>query len=270
VLKLPNDAVEEVSTYFAEAWGNRTRIDYGSGMELNFLCWLICLDRLGVIEESDHTALVIRVFWRYIEIMRILQSTYWLEPAGSHGVWGLDDYHFLPFLFGSAQLRGHKYIRPKSIHDAEIVDEYSKQYIYLACIKFINSIKTASLRWHSPMLDDISAVKTWDKVNSGMIKMYVAEVLNKLPVVQHFLFGSILSYDGPTHPTAEENGDEAHHGHSHVHDNPGGAGQREVGWGDCCGIPVPSAFAAARAEQDKIKQSGLKLGGPGIRPVPFD
>ena len=40
VLKLPNDAIEEVSTYFAEAWGNRTRIDYGSGMELNFLCWL--------------------------------------------------------------------------------------------------------------------------------------------------------------------------------------------------------------------------------------
>ncbi|KAF8994378.1 hypothetical protein BDQ17DRAFT_1331138 [Cyathus striatus] len=200
--------------------------------------------------------------------MRVLQSTYWLEPAGSHGVWGLDDYHFLPFLFGSAQLKGHKYIRPKAIHDAEIVEEYSKDYIYFACIAFINSIKTASLRWHSPMLDDISAVKTWDKVNSGMQKMYLAEVLGKLPVIQHFLF----EHEGHAHP----------HGNIHprvaaslaargenVDGTPdlGAAGQKEVGWGDCCGIPVPSVFGAAQAEGRK-PASGLQ--GVGIRPVPFD
>ncbi|KAF9484253.1 Phosphotyrosyl phosphatase activator [Pholiota conissans] len=263
---LPAESIPEISVYFNESWGNRTRIDYGSGMELNFLCWLICLERLGVLQESDHKAIVLKIFWRYIEIMRILQSTYWLEPAGSHGVWGLDDYHFLPFLFGSAQLRGHKYIKPRAIHDSEVVEEYSKYYMYFACIAFINSIKTASLRWHSPMLDDISAVKTWDKVNSGMIKMYLAEVLGKLPVVQHFLFGSILSYDGPETPRGEDDQDDAHRGHAHAHPDLGGAGQKEVGWGDCCGIPVPSIFAAAQAG----KEPGAKLAGPGIRPVPFD
>ncbi|EJD01820.1 Phosphotyrosyl phosphatase activator [Fomitiporia mediterranea MF3/22] len=267
---LPSDAAPEVSVYFNEAWGNRTRIDYGSGMELNFLCWLICLERLNVFSETDHRAIVIRVFWRYIGVMRVLQSSYWLEPAGSHGVWGLDDYHFLPFLFGSAQLKGHKYLRPKSIHDNEVVDEYAKDYMYLACIKFINSIKTASLRWHSPMLDDISGVKTWEKVNSGMLKMYRAEVLGKLPVMQHFLFGSILPYDGPSVPGDRGDVDDAHYGHAHVHVDggaeTGAAGQRETGWGDCCGIPVPSAFAAAAAE----KREGPRLQGPQVRPVPFD
>lgn len=145
------------------------------------------------------------------------------------------------------------------------------------------------------MLDDISAVKSWDKVNSGMIKMYHAEVLGKLPVIQHFLFGSILPYTGPPPsssptptPTASSsipmgaaglvatgaNGpvgpDDPHWGHAHAHPGAdlGGAGQREVGWGDCCGIPVPSAFAAAQA--DKQKEHGLRIVGQGIRPVPFD
>ncbi|KAI0027841.1 Phosphotyrosyl phosphatase activator [Vararia minispora EC-137] len=255
---LPADAIEEVSAYFEECWGNRSRIDYGSGMELNFLCWMFCLERLGVFTHGDHVALVTRVFWRYIEVMRVLQSTYWLEPAGSHGVWGLDDYHFLPFLFGSSQLAPHRHLRPKSIHDPDVVDEFAREYMYLACIRFINSVKTASLRWHSPMLDDISVVKTWDKVNQGMLKMYRAEVLGKLPVVQHFLFGSILSWEGPLPPPQSGvDASDPHAGHAH---GPG------TGWGDCCGIPVPSAFGAAAAEKDK--RSGLA--GPGIRPVPFD
>lgn len=94
--------------------------------------------------------------------------------------------------------------------------------------------------------------------------MYLAEVLNKLPVIQHFLFGSILAYDGPLTPTVDTNSGGEHWGHAHTLPN----GGREMGWGDCCGIPVPSAFAAAG--QEKQKQPGLRLGGPGIRPVPFD
>jgi len=75
--------------------------------------------------------------------MRRLQLTYWLEPAGSHGIWGLDDYHFLPFLFGAAQMIGHKFVRPKGIHDKDIVEELAPQNIYFDCVKFVCSVRPA-------------------------------------------------------------------------------------------------------------------------------
>lgn len=34
----------------------------------------------------------------------------------------------------------HPFFRPKSIHNHEILDEYAKDYMYFACIRFINSV----------------------------------------------------------------------------------------------------------------------------------
>jgi len=96
-----------------------------------------------------------------------------------------------------------------------------------------------------------------------MIKMYHAEVLGKLPVIQHFLFGSILPYEGPVVPILAGHQDDGHgHGHSHAD-----ASEAHAGWHDPCGIPVPSVFAAAAEAQ---KRGGARIEGAGIRPVPFD
>jgi serine/threonine-protein phosphatase 2A activator len=74
---LPKEAIPEVETYFQHSWGNRERVDYGSGHELNFLCWLwvlcscrepadtsLSLTKLGVFHEDDYTYLVLGIFWR--------------------------------------------------------------------------------------------------------------------------------------------------------------------------------------------------------------
>ena len=194
---LPDDlrsATVELVPYFADSFGNSSRIDYGTGHETNFAAWLYCLARLGLLKEEDYQALVSRVFVKYLELMRKLQFVYCLEPAGSHGVWGLDDYHFLPFIFGSSQLIDHKYMKPKSIHNQDILDNFSKEYMYISCIAFVKQVKKGLFAEHSPLLDDISGVPNWNKVNSGMLKMYKAEVLEKVPIMQHFLFGWLIKW----------------------------------------------------------------------------
>ncbi|KAL9087848.1 MAG: hypothetical protein Q9159_003445 [Coniocarpon cinnabarinum] len=262
---IPQDArdgaMDEVTTYFNNAWGSSTRIDYGSGHELNFLIYFLCLNRLSLLPSTCFQQAVLLVFPRYLSIMRELQAAYYLEPAGSHGVWGLDDYHFLPFLFGAAQLHSHPYIRPLAIHNMAVIDSHADDYLYLDMVRQVNSTKTVQgLRWHSPMLDDISGVKEgWSKIYQGMRRMFLHEVIGKLVVMQHFLFGGLIpAAEGMTEQTNGNNSqqtvaiDEAHRGHQH---NPNS-------WNDCCGIQVPSSIGAAQEMQ--------KGGAQQLRPLPFD
>jgi serine/threonine-protein phosphatase 2A activator len=137
--------------------------------------------------------------------------TYNLEPAGSHGVWGLDDHVFLPYIFGSAQLspqvpkdavsvpqegsaKGSP--KPAAVAVKATVDDWRDLNMYFGAIGFINDVKRGPFWEHSPMLYDISGVKAgWAKINKGMLKMFQVEVLSKFPVVQHFPFGSLFEWE---------------------------------------------------------------------------
>ncbi|KXL48228.1 MAG: hypothetical protein FE78DRAFT_29305 [Acidomyces sp. 'richmondensis'] len=203
----------ELKAYFLGSFGSAQRLDYGTGHELSFLAFLGCLWKLGGFEDGEERAIVMGVIQPYLDLIRNLTMTYTLEPAGSHGVWGLDDHFFIPYIFGSAQFgpavdvgdysaplptEGSSPSAPdaSAVSKRDMVTQYKDSNMYFSAIQFIYDVKKGPFWEHSPILFDISGIKDgWAKINKGMLKMYAAEVLGKFPVVQHFPFGSLFRWE---------------------------------------------------------------------------
>ncbi|XP_035909962.1 serine/threonine-protein phosphatase 2A activator-like [Anopheles stephensi] len=186
-------ASKEVCVYFVDCFGNPTRIDYGTGHELAFIMFLMCLFKIGAFERKDEVAVGLKLFMKYIILARKLQVTYRMEPAGSHGVWSLDDFQFVPFIWGSAQLSVNSPIDTSQFVEEKYIAKYKDELMFVGCIDYIQQVKTGNFYEHSNQLWSISAVPQWSKICTGLIKMYQKEVLSKFPVIQHVYFGSILT-----------------------------------------------------------------------------
>lgn len=182
--KFRTEAMPELITYLLGSFGSPQRLDYGSGHELNFLAFLGCVWKLGGFTTSypvnQERAIVIGVIQPYLQLVRHLIKTYNLEPAGSHGVWGLDDHSFIPYILGSAQYGPPISERdqtpqegscngapdPGDVAKSTLVDKYRASNLYFAAIGFIHDVKSGPFWEHSPMLYDISGVKAgWGKIN---------------------------------------------------------------------------------------------------------
>lgn len=219
---LPEDIVDsedrsivvELSAYFELAFGHPIRLDYGTGHESSFQVFLLSLCKLGCFGSTQETppsperlkATTISLYNAYLQVCRQIQTDYMLEPAGSHGVWGLDDYHCLPFYFGACQLQAvdpDLELTPRCIHKDQVLREEGDKYLYFGCIRYIKMLKKGAPFFESsPMLNDISNLPTWSKVASGLFLLYEGEVLKKRQVVQHFVFGDIFSANWT--PSVEE------------------------------------------------------------------
>lgn len=117
---------------------------------------------------------------RYLELIRTIIQRYSLEPAGSHGVWGLDDHSFIPYIFGAAQLAPAVAESdtlpeegslpdapdPGGVAKANVVERERKTNMYFSAVGFIYDVKRGPFWEHSPMLYDISGVRAgWAKIN---------------------------------------------------------------------------------------------------------
>ncbi|MCJ1273146.1 Serine/threonine-protein phosphatase 2A activator 1 [Puttea exsequens] len=261
------NALDELTPYFHGSFGSAARLDYGSGHELSFLAFLNCIWKLNGFPSPPTSspsntarALVIGVLAPYLSLIRSLIQTYTLEPAGSHGVWGLDDHSFLPYILGSAQLGPAIFPTaptptegslasappPASVTTLSTVERERGRNLYFGAIGFIHDVKRGPFWEHSPMLYDISGVRAgWGKINKGMLKMYVAEVLSKFPVVQHFPFGSLFSFEQD--PAAVTPSISAHMSSQPVREGPGS------------GVSLENASTRAAA-----KPAGMPGVAPGV------
>ena len=216
---------EEIKYYLLGSFGSRERLDYGTGHELSFVSFLGCLVMIDLIDRKEMKGSEwLLILAGYYDLVKSLILSYTLEPAGSHGVWGLDDHFHLVYVFGACQLVDFKTLgaspesqapnistkvmnyrmglTPSSILNPDTLRRERDKNLYYNAISFIRMVKVGPFSEHSPILYEISASKNWEKIARGMLRMYYGEVLSKFPVVQHFYFGGVFF------PWVDTNGQE--------------------------------------------------------------
>lgn len=221
---LPNGSAneqlaEELLCYLSESFGNKMRIDYGTGHELSFMVFTMGLSSLDIRptdrggDEEPHSSRVYKPVsqeglkkfvdhfgWdilalfahKYLRLCRQVQIKFRLEPAGSCGVYNMDDFQYLPFLFGAAQLNGVKYIGTEDFYIHENVDMYKDDFIFFEAVEFILNNKKGPFQEHSYTLWCFTDLGSWDNIFRRIKTKFTDDVLGPFPIVQHLMFGEYI------------------------------------------------------------------------------
>ncbi|KAH8073044.1 phosphatase activator [Aureococcus anophagefferens] len=185
------------------AFGNETRIDYGTGHEAAFLAFLYCLWRFAAVTDGDvdSGAVACGVFRAYVAACRAIQDCFGLEPAGARGVWALDPYQMLPFVFGSAQCIRDAGDAPAGWGDEDTLDVVpgldAKRHesMFYECVLHVrDAIGDARFGEAAPILFNCSH-RPWRVTNRRILRYFAQEVLGVRVVVQHMLFGDLFPAD---------------------------------------------------------------------------
>ncbi|BGP49718.1 Serine/threonine-protein phosphatase 2A activator 1 [Rhodotorula kratochvilovae] len=173
-------ALPEMRIHLLAAFGSAQRLDYGTGHELSFLAYLLVLRLVGILTPEDELAVARRIFAGYLDLVGKVQRGFKLEPAGKLGVWGVDEHQHLVYHWGASQARIHPSKRPLSLLSPPNASPHRIAYLFLTTLLHLNRDP-----WSAPPSPEEEA---------GLLRLYRAEVLQRLPVVQHFRFGAILRW----------------------------------------------------------------------------
>ncbi|BGP17827.1 hypothetical protein JCM10213_008373 [Rhodosporidiobolus nylandii] len=184
--------VPELEAHLASSFGSPVRLDYGTGHELAFLCYLLTLRLAGVFTVEDEPAIV-KAFSAYRDLVDKLQKEFKLEPAGKMGVWGLDEHGRLVYHSGASQSRVHASAGSSALLSPPSMTPTGVAHLYLSSLLHLNS--------------NFDPSRTSDSID-GLFHLYCSEVLQRLPVVQHLRFGEVLRWvDAKTGERLTSSGD---------------------------------------------------------------
>ncbi|KAF9764473.1 Serine/threonine-protein phosphatase 2A activator [Nosema granulosis] len=161
---------ESSNIYFLNSFGNSTRMDYGTGHELNYFCYLYTLYKSGCLKINE----VFGVLKVYFRVVRSFLNKFNIEPAGSQGIWGIDDYQILPYVFGSSEL----------FNSSRSVFELDAKYCYIECLKSSKNKKSLVLQSFRN--------KRWVDINRTLLNMYDLQIFKKNVITQHFIYSEFL------------------------------------------------------------------------------
>ncbi|XP_050535013.1 serine/threonine-protein phosphatase 2A activator-like [Daktulosphaira vitifoliae] len=175
----------ELPVYFKRSFGDPDKMQYGIEHELSFIMFLIGLYKLNFLSSSDGQFTVCLLFNRYK-----------LKASNNFGNFGLSDFHFLSFLWGSGQLIGNIHnIIPISIDSYTEAKIHKNNYIFMTCLNMIHNYEKKEPFWkHSYQLWNLKALSSWEKVNKGLMSMFKKSILSNYDVAKHLYFGELLKF----------------------------------------------------------------------------
>lgn len=132
---------------------------------------------------------------KYYDLCRRIILVYRLEPAGSHGVWGLDDHFHLMFIIGASQYCEDRTAPSvQSLLNPMILGKEKSLNLFANAILFVLKLKSGRFNEHSPVLMDIvTRVRNWEKY----VKVYLRCIMWKfLENSQLFNISILVVYIG--------------------------------------------------------------------------
>ncbi|XP_017871484.1 PREDICTED: serine/threonine-protein phosphatase 2A activator [Drosophila arizonae] len=186
--------VGELGQYLGSSFGNFTRADYGTGNELSFIFFLCSLFQAGILGAEDEPAAALMLFSRYLKCVRRLQSLFDLKPSAHQGAYSLDDFQFVAYMWGVAQLCYEPPFSPRELLDEATIREWRNQYLIVGCVAFLASTKTGTFAMHSNLLWSVASLSSWTQIYTGLQNMYLKEVICQFHLLRELCFGKLMAF----------------------------------------------------------------------------